>query len=78
MIPSEAASSPLLSEPQGAYGLVIPTKSEHARGKTQPLGTHRYNLFWDMSFGAAQAAQKFGASHQEFSQSYLPVVFRGL
>lgn len=62
---------------RATYGLVIPTKSGRARGKTQPLATHRYNLFWHMSFGVAQAAQKFGASRQDFSQSYLPVVFCG-
>lgn len=76
MVPSEAVPPPLWGEPQGmTSGLAIPTKSGHARGKTHPLATHRSTLFWHMSFGVVQAAQKFGASRQEFSQSYVLLCF---
>lgn len=68
MVSSEAVPSPLWGEPPGTYGLVIPAESGPAEGMTQPLATHRCNLFWAMSFGVAQPAQKLGASHREFSQ----------
>lgn len=45
---------------RGGCGMAVPTKSGRARGKTH---------LWDILFGVAQAAQKFGASCQKFNQS---------